>query len=85
MLYNTEKCDKLDTFNRLKIFAKPEYKDLFKKEIFCNDVVFFIGDTRIWRNSSACYVYVGTAFVPWYAGFLKKKRATVWRWKNNSH
>jgi len=41
MLYNTEKCDKLDTFNKLKSFAKPEYKDLFKKEIFCNDVVFF--------------------------------------------
>jgi len=51
MLHETEKCDKLDSFNKLKSFAKAEYQALFKKEIFCDNVVFFIGDTRISESS----------------------------------
>lgn len=51
MLHDTERCDKLDAFNKLKSFAKPEYQPLFKKEIFCDDVVFFIGHERISESS----------------------------------
>lgn len=51
MLHDTETCDKLDAFNKLKSFAKPEHQDLFKKEIFCHSVVFFIGPERISESS----------------------------------
>ncbi len=51
MLYDTEGCDKLDIFNKLKSFAKPEHQALFKKEISCDRVAFFIGHERIGETS----------------------------------
>lgn len=51
MLHDTDNCDKLDTFNKLKSFAKPEHQSLFKKEMFCDKVVFFIGNERISESS----------------------------------
>ena len=51
MLHDTEGCDKLDAFNELKKFAKPEHQGLFKKEILCDRMVFFIGHERISETS----------------------------------
>ena len=51
ILHDTEGCDKLDAFNKLKQFAKPEYQEHFKKEIFCDSIVFFIGHERIGESS----------------------------------
>lgn len=47
LLHNTEGSDSLDAFNRLKSLAKPEHQHLFTKDIYCNDVVFFIGNKNI--------------------------------------
>lgn len=51
MTHDGEGYDKLDTFNKLKKCAKPECQDLFKKELFCNDMVFCIGNERIAQTS----------------------------------
>lgn len=51
ILHDAGKCDKLDSFNKLKNLAKPEHQDLFKKEIFCDSMVFFIGHERIGETS----------------------------------
>lgn len=47
IVHDTEGGDKLDIFNKLKSCAKSEHQHLFRKEIFCDDVVFFIGSERI--------------------------------------
>jgi len=51
IVHDSEGCDKLDAFNKLKNCAKSEYQHLFRKDIFCNDVVFFIGSERISETS----------------------------------
>jgi len=51
MLHDTERCDKLDTFNKLKKLAKPEHQVLFKKEIFRDNVKFSIGNECISTTS----------------------------------
>lgn len=51
MIHDAEGYDKLDTFNKLKKCAKPEYQELFRKEIFCDDIVFFIGQDKISETS----------------------------------
>ncbi len=47
LLHDTEHGDKLDAFNALKSLAIPECRDFFKREIFNDDVSFFIGSTKV--------------------------------------
>lgn len=51
IVHDNEGGDKLDIFNKLKTCAKSEHQHLFRKEIFCDDVVFFIGRERISETS----------------------------------
>lgn len=51
LIHGNEHSDKLAAFNKLQQYAKPENQSLFKKEIHCDDVVFFIGQERISESS----------------------------------
>lgn len=51
LLHDSGEGDKLTIFNKLKSYACPEYQQYFTKEVYCNEVRFFLGQENVGQIS----------------------------------